>query len=124
MPPLALMTLLTFFGLLLVVALVALITAVATRGLLLRLLGFELVTRDGRCAARWRVLVRAAVAWAPILVPALASTALGGVAHGVMGLTIILCTALVVLLAGAIVAVAVPSRSLQDRLAGTWIVPR
>jgi hypothetical protein len=50
--------------------------------------------------------------------------AVGGVAYGVVGLTIVVGVALAVLLAGTIVAVAEPARGLQDRLAGTWIVPR
>jgi len=36
----------------------------------------------------------------------------------------VLAVALVVLGAGAIAAIAQPARGLQDRLAGTWIVPR
>ena len=36
----------------------------------------------------------------------------------------VFAVALVVQCAGAIVAIAQPARGLQDRLAGTWIVPR
>jgi hypothetical protein len=124
MPPLALVTLTMFFGTLMVIALLALVTAIATRGLLLRLLGFELVTGDGRRAARWRVLARTAIAWSPILVPAVLSTARGGIADGPWGLMFVFGVALILQLAGAVFAIARPSRGFQDRLAGTWIVPR
>ena len=54
-----------------VVALVGLMAAFARRGVLLRFLGFEVVTADGRRAPRWRVLARAAIAWSPLLLPVL-----------------------------------------------------
>ncbi|MEO5823162.1 MAG: protein kinase, partial [Vicinamibacteraceae bacterium] len=123
-PPIGVVVLLGFFASLMVVALFGLVTAVTTRGVVLRSLGFELVTGDGRRATRWRVLARAAIAWSPILVGLLLSTALGGLAVGLWGLMIGLGVALAIMLAGAIVAIARPSRGLQDRLAGTWIVPR
>ena len=59
-------------------ALLALVAALATRGVMLRLLGFEVVTADGRLAPRWRVLARAAIAWSPLLLPVLVSTVLDG----------------------------------------------
>jgi hypothetical protein len=39
-------------------------------------------------------------------------------------LMVLVATALLALLPGAIVALVNPSRGIQDRLAGTWIVPR
>ncbi len=124
LPPLAPIALFMFFGMLCVIAVSGLIAAVAARGLLLRLLGFELVTSDGRRASRGRVLLRAAIAWSPLLVPVVVSTALGGMAGGLWSLTAMLGVALVIQLAGAVIAIARPARGLQDRLAGTWIVPR
>jgi eukaryotic-like serine/threonine-protein kinase len=124
LPPVAPIAVMLIAGLLTAVALFALVTAIATRGLLLRFLGFELVTRNGRLAARWRVLLRAAIAWSPMLVPAFVSTALGGLPVGLTGLMAVMVASLIIQLAGAMFAIARPSRGLQDRLAGTWIVPR
>ena len=71
LPPIPAIALMLFYGTLMVVALLALVAALATRGVMLRLLGFEIVTADGRLAPRWRVLARAAIAWSPILLPLL-----------------------------------------------------
>jgi serine/threonine protein kinase len=124
LPPISAVALLLFYGTLMAVALFGVAAAVATRGVMLRLLGCEIVTADGRLAARWRVLARAVIAWSPLLLPALVSTALGGIAEGLLGLSLVLAASLAVLFAGGVVAIAQPSRGLQDRLAGTWIVPR
>ena len=70
MPPIPAIAVMLFYGTLTVVALLALVAALATRGVMLRLLGFEIVTADGRLAPRWRVLARAAIAWSPILAAA------------------------------------------------------
>ena len=123
MPPISGIALLLFYGTLTAVALLGLVAALATRGVMLRLLGFEIVTADGRLAPRWRVLARAAIAWSPLLLPIVISNVIGGVG-GPAQLTILLGAALVVQCAGAIVAIVQPARGLQDRLAGTWIVPR
>jgi hypothetical protein len=144
-------------------AVTALVDALAFRGGVMRLLGLELVTADGRPASRPRVLTRTALTWAPVLLLALItawavaagrskdrsddvqaqtsqsaepvvtrsplfelglenwfSLARGGRMGLVIGLTACL---LLVLLAGAILAIVNPSRGIQDRLAGTWIVP-
>jgi hypothetical protein len=112
------------FGGLAFVAFGALVTAVVSRGSMLRLLGFEVVTADGAVASRGRVLARTAIAWSPILVPVLAATTLGGVASSPFSLLGVLWIALAVLLAGAVLAIVSTTRGLQDRLAGTWLVPR
>jgi hypothetical protein len=124
LPPFAHIALFMFSGMLFVIAASSLIAAVAARGVLLRLLGFELVTRDGRRAGRWQVLLRAAIAWSPLLLPVVVSTTLGGRAGGLWSLTAMLGVALAIQFAGGVFAIARPSRGLQDRLAGTWIVPR
>ena len=106
-----------------IVALLSVLAALAFRRGLLTSLGLEIVTPDGRLASRVRVAVRAMLAWSPLIVLQLArqwlpdtvTTPSMPIASGV---------ALLVLLAGAVFAVLRPSRSLQDRLAGTWIVPR
>jgi serine/threonine protein kinase len=99
------------------VCLPALIAALAFRGgLVLLVTGVTFVRRDGRPASRLRLFWRALVTWslllaAPALIwfngnPAWATVAIG-----------LFC-------ALAIVSIALPQRGLQDRLAGTWPVPR
>jgi hypothetical protein len=122
--PLLFMAVLVVYGLLLAVALVALPLAAISRGLLLQLFGFAIVTADGRRASRLRVLGRTAIAWSPLLAPALVSTVIGGIGEGPGGVIAVLTASLVVFLAGGVVAMVRPSRGIQDRLAGTWIVPR
>jgi len=70
------------------------------------------------------VLARAAIAWLPILVPLLATGVIEGVGAHLPNMIPVFGAALAVQCAGAIVAIAQPARGLQDRLAGTWIVPR
>jgi uncharacterized RDD family membrane protein YckC len=144
---------------------VALIDALAWRGGVMRLLGLELVTMDGRLASRRRVLARTALTWAPVLLLALitiwgiavaeikvsanislsagteraadprldfsspldAGRTLGSSMRsgGVTGLLLWLTPpCLLLMLAGAIVAIISPARGIHDRLAGTWIVAR
>jgi hypothetical protein len=97
------------------VAYVALVNALVFRGGVIRLLGLEFVTGDGRPASRVRVLSRTAAAWAPLLTvaPVASSTA-----HWLV------YPCLLLLFAGAVIAILSPERGIQDRLAGTWIVPR
>ena len=113
-----------YYGSLWFVAVAGLVAALATRGAILRLLGFEVVTADGRRARRGRVLARAAIAWSPILLPLLVTGVIEGVGAHLPNMIPIFGIALAVQCAGAIVAIAQPARGLQDRLAGTWIVPR
>ena len=82
LPPISVLALMMVYGTLTFVALFALVAALATRGVILRILGFEVVTADGRLAPRWRVLARAALAWSPLLVPALVSVVFDGVGAG------------------------------------------
>ena len=124
LPPISVLVLMMVYGTLTFVALFALVAALATRGVILRILGFEVVTADGRLAPRWRVLARAALAWSPLLVPALVSVVFDGVGASLPDVITVFAVALAVQCAGAIVAIAQPARGLQDRLAGTWIVPR
>jgi uncharacterized RDD family membrane protein YckC len=122
MPPAGVLAILVFTGMYVVAGLVALLIApIARGGLMLRLLGLELVTADGRRASRLRVLWRAAVAWTPAWLPIAAQAAIGNEMRRMVWFCVV---CLVLAAAGAIVAVLRPSRGLQDRLAGTWIVPR
>ena len=104
-------------------ALVALLLAVACRGVCLRVLGFEIVANDGRRASRGRVLGRALIAWSPVLVLLIASRIIGVLDATLAGNPLV-PVSLLVFVAGAAYAIASPSRGIQDRLAGTWIVPR
>ncbi len=101
----------------------ALASALLARGALLRLLGFEIVTADGP-ASRLRVTVRTAIAWAAVLGPAIPFAASGDWFVNVATNIPVVYAAMLVQLAGAAFAILRPSRGLQDRLAGTWIVPR
>ena len=91
----------------------------------MRLLGLAVVTRDGTEITRLRSLVRAIFAWMPAIlwlaflitspriqgwVPAPTSFAPTTALLGILSL-------------GAVWSIARP-RGIQDRLAGTWIVPR
>jgi uncharacterized RDD family membrane protein YckC len=111
---------------LLFVAVPALVIAIACRGGILRVLGFEYVTDDGRRASRLRVFARTLVAWSPLLaVPAaLGAAAVLGTEPGRSTFALLLGTGTAVLAAGAVWAIVTPSRGPADRLAGTWIVPR
>jgi eukaryotic-like serine/threonine-protein kinase len=124
-PPLpsVLFTAMLLYDALAKVALCAMVSAVVARGALLRLLGFEVVTVDGP-ASRLRVTVRTAIAWAAVLGPAIPFAASGDWFVNIATNIPVAYVAFLVQLGGAAVAIAHPSRGLQDRLAGTWIVPR
>jgi eukaryotic-like serine/threonine-protein kinase len=110
------------------VCLPAIIAALAFRGgLILLLTGVTFVRRDGAPASRLRLFWRALVTWGLILpagmlgplafvwqlVPSLAGKFFE-IEPFAFGLFCVL----------AIISVALPHRGLQDRLAGTWPVPR
>lgn len=102
------------------VAVPAIIAALLFRGgLVLRACGVTFVRRDGRPAGRLRLLWRASVAWIPILAAFVLSTVL--VEDGSMLLVLRVGTCVCLL---AIASLLLPERSLPDRLAGTWPVPR
>jgi uncharacterized RDD family membrane protein YckC len=83
-------------------------------GAMVRLLGIFFVDRDGLPASRWRITARNLVAWLPfLLIPAALS--INELLPIIVGLVVICLTATSLLL---------PKRGLQDRLAGTWPVPR
>ncbi|HEV7402180.1 MAG TPA: RDD family protein, partial [Chthoniobacteraceae bacterium] len=89
-------------------------------GVLMRALGIAVVKRDGADASRLRMLWRACVAWAPL--------PLGGVLLAMLVPVLPAFTA-AALAAAVVLALVVWSaarrgRSLQDLLAGTWLVPR
>ena len=93
-------------------------------GFTFRPFGTALVNRRGKRISRLRGLWRAAVTWSPTVIlffvfkrgPDI--TAAG---NAFLALDLLLVA---VLAAGAAWAILRPSRGLQDRLAGTWVVPR
>jgi hypothetical protein len=89
-------------------------------GLLIHALGIAVVTRDGTDASRLRMLWRAGMAWSwlPLGGTAIAILARLGNIPIALGVP---CLVVVILVA---TSAALPGRSLQDRLAGTWLVPR
>jgi hypothetical protein len=83
-----------------------------------------LVNRRGQPVSRLRAVTRAAIAWSPI-VAILLLMKLGPEVNKTTGWRLALeWLLLAVLAAGAGWAIARPSRGIQDRLTGTWIVPR
>ena len=144
---------------LVLVAATALTNALMFRGGIMRLLGLDLVTADGRLASRLRVFGRTLVAWAPVLLVGVLAmwaiaagevrlppemrrasdpnvelssmrdasrSAVSSVRRSALVDVMLWLTPLAVLVmtAGAIVAIVNPARGIQDRLARTWIVPR
>jgi hypothetical protein len=83
-------------------------------GALVRLLGIVLVDRNGLPVSRWRVTARNLIAWLPFAL-IMATVSIHEVLPIFFGFVVILLAAISLLL---------PNRSLQDRLAGTWLVPR
>ncbi len=108
------------WGLAIWVCLPALIAALAFRGgLVLLATGVTFVRRDGAPASRGRLFWRALVAWSPLLLAvrlslfSMSEKNPGGPALALVGVAGL-----------ALLSVALPQRGLQDRLAGTWPVPR
>ena len=102
-------------------ALLAAASGFATRGgIVLRFFGVAVVTMAGGRVARSRALWRTAVAWAPLSVTSIV----------VLGTTLdprvdvaITAAGIAIWIAGAVYAITVSERGLQDRIAGTWLVP-
>jgi len=108
-------------ALLLYVGFPALVCALLFRGgLVLWALGVAIVRTDGVRASRLRVFWRSLVAWSPIvLAPVLAGmlTELVGALWAVLWIGLLM-------IGLAVWSLALRQRSLPDRLAGTWLVPR
>ena len=107
-----------------VMAVVGLLSALLFRGgLLLRLLGIAIVSKDG-AATRLRAFWRAVIAWSPAVLSgiALAMGAAGGSSRTTW--LLIELASLLLFIVGVAYAVRHPGRGLQDRFAGTWLVPR
>jgi serine/threonine protein kinase len=108
-----------------VVACIGLVGALVTgSGFALRAAGAAIVNGRGEPASRLRALWRAIVTWSPAAV----GLALLQIGPKVQDMTVAVAAAqtlpLLLLAAGAAMAIRNPPRGWQDRLAGTWIVPR
>ncbi len=111
---------LLWFGLLAYAAIPAFIAALLFRGgLVLRIAGVTFVRRDGRRAGRMRLLWRGVVAWCPVA----GALALGLEAMESKSVMTSLLTGLLLVVL-ATWSLWLPNRGLQDKLAGTWPVPR
>jgi hypothetical protein len=112
----------------LMVALASLVCALAFRGgLVMLLLGVAVVKRDGSRASRLRVFWRSLVTWSSLLLLLVGGVwLLSTVPPGEEGSLVPLAGSLgaAVLIALAVWSSLLPDRGLQDRLAGTWLVPR
>ena len=119
-PPPGLPVLVLVAALLFYVGFPAVVAALLFRGgVVLLIAGVTYVRRDGARASRLRLLWRSMVAWGavfPVFVVAVAAMAKHWTWQPWLAL------ALLALLVG--VSVALPRRGLQDRLAGTWPMPR
>ena len=124
--PRGLLSIAAFFaaGFTVVMAIIGLLSALLFRGgLLLRLLGIAIVTEHAQ-ASRPRAFWRAVVAWSPAVLSGLA-VALGSPdGTPASGWLIIEAISLALIIAGIAYAVRYPARGIQDRVAGTWLVPR
>jgi eukaryotic-like serine/threonine-protein kinase len=108
-----------YSGLLIYVAIPALLCALLFRGgFLVLLTRVAFVTRKGSRASRLRMFWRSVVAWTPVLVCLAPATAAAQRNPSIGVLGFLLVTALVG------ISLALPLRGIQDRLAGTWPVPR
>ena len=108
-----------------IVAVFGLIAAFAARGgITMRAFGAALVTADGRDASRLRALLRAAIAFSPVVIVLLTMKYGADVRQGSVTTALLFTLPLVLFAAGAFWAWRHPSRGIQDRVAGTWIVPR
>ena len=107
--------------LLIYVAMPALLAALIFRnGLVLLAVGLAVVKRNGARASRLRIFGRSLVAWSPVLAAPVLITILTPLV-GTIGATALLGVLIVGFGAWSL---ALPNRGLQDRIAGTTLVPR
>jgi hypothetical protein len=115
----------TFGGTFIAIAVFAAIGALATgSGFTFRTFGTALVNRKGQKISRVRGLWRAAVTWSPMIALFFAFRYGPDITKGGYTFLVLDLMLIVVLGAGAVWAILRPSRGIQDRVSGTWIVPR
>jgi hypothetical protein len=106
-----------------VMGILSIIVSMLARGpLLFRILGYVLVARR-QPAGRWHAVRRALIAWSPALIGFVAVLGARLASLPLAAVLAIEVSVLMLLIAGALVTIW-RSRSLQDEVAGTWIVPR
>jgi len=88
-------------------------------GPLLYLFGIAIQTEEGSKASRWRCLVRAFAAWSLLLLPWLVIVS----GHESIGNKLLLVL-VPLAVGGAVYSTIRPERGIQDRIAGTYLVPR
>lgn len=103
-------------------AVVSLVCAVLfRRGLLFQILGISVVTDNGADASRLRLLGRGLIAWSPVLLSAVTLyLSMAGSPSNLIAPSLVMG---VLVLVFAIASIIPRERSLQDMLAGTWLVP-
>ena len=89
-------------------------------GVLMRALGIAVVTRDGADASRLRMLWRACVAWSWLPLSVIVFSML----LPLIGFSASVAIAVPLIVGLVIWSAARRDRSLPDRIAGTWLVPR
>ena len=90
-------------------------------GALLRGFGLDVVTNSGERASRARILLRNTFAYAPFVVfPAIAADAMNTEPDSLSGPAWLLVIPILL----TVLSLLLPDRSLQDRLAGTFLVPK
>lgn len=97
-----------------------LMALIIRRGLILTMFGTVVVDAKGQRASRPRCIWRGLVAWSPFLLGSLVASAL----IPVIGATATMIVMPVGILALTTLSLLRRDRSLQDRLAGTWLVPK
>jgi hypothetical protein len=111
-----------FMAALVTVCLLSAAGAFLTRGgVSLHLWGIAVTDLTGRHISRLHALWRAVVAASPLL--GAAAVVLGAPLSGAYGVSVA-AAGVGLWLCGVVYAVAVPDRGIQDRIAGTWLVPR
>jgi hypothetical protein len=93
-------------------------------GFTFRPFGVALVNRRGKRISRARALWRAVVTWSPMIALAFVLKRGPDVTQASTTVVAIDLALVAVVVAGAIWASQHPARGIQDRLAGTWLVPR
>jgi hypothetical protein len=91
-----------------------------------RMIGLAVVTRDGNEIGRLRSLARTLIAWAPILpwLVLLPNPFVMGFGPPSLLPVLAISLAFGAMIAGVVWTIAAADRGLQDRIAGTWVVPR
>jgi hypothetical protein len=93
-------------------------------GFTFRPFGAALVNRRGQRASRFRALWRVAVTWTPICLTLVLVKLSPDPPDYRLGLLVAQTLIMALIAAAAAWAIYHPSRSIQDRLSGTWIVPQ